>query len=185
MQHMKRRLEPTIGTRRLTLRPPRESDLDDIVAGIGDLSVSRMLARVPHPYTRTDAARFLHACGANLRAGSGLNLTIEHAGRAIGGVGIHDMPHHTELGYWLRRTSWGQGFATEAADAVLAYGFDALCLPLIRSGYFVQNAGSARVQRKLGFMPIGRSLRRSLARGTEVAHIDTVLTPASFRQAFR
>jgi RimJ/RimL family protein N-acetyltransferase len=182
---MKRRLDPTIATRRLTLRPPREADLDDIVAGIGDFSVSRMLVRVPHPYTRTDAVRFLHACGANLRAGSGLNLTIEHAGRTIGGIGIHDMPHHTELGYWLRRTSWGHGFATEAADAILSYGFDALCLPLIRSGYFVQNAGSARVQRKLGFMPVGRSRRHSLARDIGVAHIDTVLTPARFRQAVR
>lgn len=185
MQRMKRRLEPTIGTRRLTLRPPHESDLDDVVAGIGDFSVSRMLARVPHPYTRTDAVRFLHASRANTRAGSGLNLTIEHAGRAIGGIGIHDMPHHTELGYWLRRTSWGKGFATEAADAVLAYGFDALCLPLVRSGYFVGNAGSARVQRKLGFMQVGRHLVHSLAQGTEVAHIDTVLTPARFRQAAR
>jgi RimJ/RimL family protein N-acetyltransferase len=178
-------LEPVIETRRLTLRPPRDADLDDIVAGIGDLAVSRMLARVPYPYRRADAEAFLRACKTSLAAGSGLNLAIEHAGRAIGGIGIHDMPHHTELGYWLRRAAWDNGFATEAAVAVLTYAFDALRLPLIRSGYFVGNAGSARVQRKLGFMPVGRRLLHSLARGTEVTHIDTVLTAARFRQAVR
>jgi RimJ/RimL family protein N-acetyltransferase len=185
MHRVNPRLDLVIRTRRLTLRPLRESDLDDIVAGIGDLPVSRMLSRVPHPYTRTDAVRFLQASRAGLRGGSGLSLTIEHAGRAIGGIGIHEIPHVLELGYWLRRTSWGSGFATEAARAVLAYAFAALHLPLIRSGYFVQNTGSARVQRKLGFMPVGQSVRHSLAQGTEVAHIDTVLTPARFRQAQR
>jgi RimJ/RimL family protein N-acetyltransferase len=185
MRRTNPRLEPIIHTRRLKLRPIGEADLDDIVAGIGDPLVSRMLARVPYPYATSDARNFLRACRADSESGRGFNLMVEHAGCTVGGIGIHDMPRLRELGYWLRRDSWGKGFATEASRAILTYAFDILALPLIRSGYFVENAGSGRIQRKLGFMPIGRSLRSSLARGTEVAHIDTVLTPASFRQAFR
>jgi RimJ/RimL family protein N-acetyltransferase len=185
MRRTNPRLEPVIETRRLKLRPVREADRDDIVAGIGDPLVSRMLARVPYPYTISDAGNFLRACRADSGSGRGFSLMVEHAGRVVGGIGIHDMPHLRELGYWLRRDSWGRGFATEASGAILNFAFDVLHLPLIRSGYFVENAGSGRVQRKLGFMPIGRSRRSSLARDTEVTHIDTVLTPARFRQAVR
>src|SRR3982751_2395640 len=56
---------PVIATARLLLRPLRASDVADMVAGAGDLAVSRMLARVPHPYTEDDAAAVIAASAAN------------------------------------------------------------------------------------------------------------------------
>ena len=53
------------------------------------------------------------------------------------------------------------------------------------SGVFVDNPASLRIQEKLGFRPVGRNWKRSLARGAAVEHTDTVLTPARFRQAMR
>ncbi|CAN5226543.1 GNAT family N-acetyltransferase [soil metagenome] len=182
---MKPLLEPVIETPRLLLRPPRLRDLDDLVAGVGDLRVSRMLGRVPHPYTRADAENFLAAVKRNARSGKSLNLSIFRDGRLIGGIGTSALPAYCEFGYWLAYDAWGKGFATEAAGAVLAYGFDVLGLGLIRSGILAGNTASMRVQVKLGFRRIGISRRISLARDAMIDHIDTVLTRARFEALAR
>ena len=185
MRRVNPRLEPVIHTGRLTLRLARAADLDAIVAGIGDIAVSRMLARVPHPYTRTDGADFLAGAVRDAAAGSSLFLIIEREGHLAGGIGIGAMPYVCEFGYWLARKHWGEGLMTEAARALLSYAFDRVGLRLVRSGVFVDNPASLRIQEKLGFRPVGRSWKRSLARGAAVEHTDTVLTPARFRQAMR
>ena len=183
MRRAKPRLEPRIETERLLLRPIRESDLDDLVAGINDWNVARMLARVPHPYGRADAEEYLALARRNADTGRSLYLVMERDGRLIGNIGIGQMPHISEFGYWLGRAHWGQGFATEAGRAVLAYGFDVLGIRLVRSGIFADNPASLRVQMKLGFRRVGVGPRLCLARGAKVAHIDTVLTPGRFRAA--
>jgi RimJ/RimL family protein N-acetyltransferase len=179
---VKRRHAPVLATERLVLRPSRGSDREAMARGLNDAGVARMLARVPWPYTLADADRFL-AMAAAEDARHNFTRIIERDGRAIGCISLGEMPRVVELGYWLARDSWGVGLATEAARALIAHAFDALGLRLVRSGVFADNAASLRVQVKLGFRPVGRSLRRSLARGSLVAHIDTVLTPARFRQA--
>lgn len=56
-----------------------------------------------------------------------------------------------ELGYWIGVPYWGRGYATEAAHAAVAYGFDELGLSAIWAGYYEGNERSHRVQEKLGF----------------------------------
>jgi RimJ/RimL family protein N-acetyltransferase len=177
---MKPLLDPIIDTRRLVLRPPRLTDLDGLVVAAGDLRVSRMLARVPHPYTRADGESFIAAVDRQARAGKALNLSIFHAGRLIGGIGIAALPRTCEFGYWLAHDAWGKGYATEAGHAVLAYGFGVLGLNLVRSGILAGNTASMRVQVKLGFRRIGVSPKISLARDSVIEHIDTVLTRRRF-----
>jgi RimJ/RimL family protein N-acetyltransferase len=178
-------LEPVLITDRLVLRPPREADLDDLIAGIGDLRVSRMLGRVPHPYKRSDADGFLAAVRRNAHSGRALNLSIVREGRLIGGMAIGSLPGYCEFGYWLAHDAWGKGYATEAGRAVLAYGFDGLGLSLIRSGVLWSNAASLRVQIKLGFRRIGISRRYALARKQTVDHIDTVLSRRRYEATAR
>ena len=88
MRRAKPRLEPRIETRRLILRPLRDSNLGDIVAGIGDLAVARMLSRVPHPYRLADAEAFLDSTQQSVSSGRSLVLVIERGGRLIGGIGM-------------------------------------------------------------------------------------------------
>ena len=154
---MKPRLDPTIVTDRLVLRPPHDADADDIVAGVGDPAVARMLARVPLPYRRANAEAFIAHAQRSAHAGRNLILAIVEDRRAIGIMSIEDLPARSELGYWLARRAWGHGFATEAGAAILAYGFDVLGLRLIRSAVSTENRASLHVQRKLGFAVIGRS----------------------------
>ncbi len=178
---MKPRLDPTIVTRRLTLRPLHGADADDIVRGVGDPAVAGMLARVPLPYHRAHAEDFITHAQRSAHAGRNLILAIVEDRRAIGIMSIEDLPTRCELGYWLAHDAWGRGFATEAGAAILAYGFEVLGLRLVRSAVFTGNRASLRVQQKLGFAIIGRSRRASLARGAAVPHIETVLTRARFQ----
>jgi RimJ/RimL family protein N-acetyltransferase len=180
MRPTKRQLEPTLRTKRLVLRPIAGGDLDAFVTHLNEPGVTRMLGRVPLPYKRKDAEEFLAKTESDARSGRGLVLVIEREGSVVGCIGISDMPKTCEFGYWIARAHWGKGFATEASQAVLAYGFDALGLTLLRSGFYSDNRGSRRVQAKVGFHPVGISRRRSLARAAPVEHIDTVLSRARF-----
>jgi RimJ/RimL family protein N-acetyltransferase len=174
------RPEIRIATQRLLLRPPESRDVDDIVAGVNDMAVAGKLSRVPYPYGRADAEAFLAQIAPSIAAGSEATLMVLRDGRAIGCIGVSDIPGTCEFGYWLGRDHWGRGYATEAGRALLGYCFGVIRLPLLRSGVFVDNPASMRVQRKLGFRRIGVSQRHGLARGRPVPHIDTVLTRRRF-----
>lgn len=176
------RLDTRIETERLVLRPLDEADLDDIVAEVNDFAVSRMLARVPFPYSRADAEDFL---AANRRRSGDFNLVLAKGGKAIGCMGLADLESTCEFGYWLGRAHWRQGLASEAARAFLALSFDGLGVETITSGVFADNPASLRVQEKLGFEKTGSSFRQSLARGHAVAHIDTALKRNRFAEATR
>jgi RimJ/RimL family protein N-acetyltransferase len=185
MRRVKARPEPRTKTSGLHLRGITEADHDDVVAGIGDLAVSWMLARVPHPYTQRDADAFFAYARGVIARGTMLYVGIADRDRIVGALSIEGIPGRPVLGYWLARSHWGNGIMPRATAAVIGHAFDTLGIRVVRSGAFTDNPRSLRVQEKLGFRRIGRRRMRSLARGTEVEHIDTVLTPALFRERLR
>lgn len=78
--------------------------------------------------------------------------------QVIGSVGLKPCrdfyPHQglsMELGYWVGQAYWGQGYALEAGQVILDYGFKDLSLDQIWCGYANGNHQSQRVQEKLGF----------------------------------
>jgi RimJ/RimL family protein N-acetyltransferase len=174
------RLEPPLTTARLVLRRIAEADIGDLLAEVNDLAVTRMLARVPHPYGRRDAEAFL--ASVKREAGRNLSLAIARGGRMIGGIGLAGVTTGSEFGYWLGRTHWGKGYATEAAEAFLRFVFAEFDLKAVHSGVFIDNPASLRVQEKLGFERAGMRQIDCLARGRKVDHIDTILTRARFRE---
>ena len=140
-----------------------------------------MTARIPHPYKRDDGVAFLAETARQATAGASFQFAVVHGGHLIGICSIFGLPYRPEVGYWFGRAHWGKGFATEAADAVCAFGFEVLGLPFVRARVAVDNPASWRVQEKLGFRRTGMGMGRSLARGAEIAHIHAVLIPARFR----
>jgi RimJ/RimL family protein N-acetyltransferase len=76
----------------------------------------------------------------------------------VGAVGLRMDPRNTraELGYWVGKAYWNRGYGTEAARAVLAYGFDALQLHRIFACYFAHNPASGRIMEHLGMKAEGR-----------------------------
>lgn len=161
---------PDLATERLFLRRPDDRDVDAIVSVVGDWEVARRLARVPHPYNPSDARFFLdHVVPAEWVWA----FTLRGFDKLLGTIGLtpEESNDAAELGYWLAPAHWGSGITTEAARAVVAFGFERLGLPVITSGYFEDNPASGRVLRKLGFMETGHVMRPSLAAGGEVPSI--------------
>ena len=117
------RVEPRIETERLVLRPPRRDDAARIFDLIADYDIVRMLSRVPWPYT-LDHARDYVARVQTLDPVFDQPLSIEHRHHGlIGATGFHsaDGARFPEVGYWIAREHWGQGYATEATTAALRW----------------------------------------------------------------
>jgi RimJ/RimL family protein N-acetyltransferase len=139
-------------TKRLLLRAFRESDVGDMVRLAGAREVAATTARIPHPYREEHALQFLHMQETDKNFGYVFAVTLLASGELIGAVGLHPDPLHprAELGYWIGVPYWGNGYATEAAAAVVDFGFKTLQLHRIFAGYFKGNDASRRILEKLG-----------------------------------
>ncbi len=164
-------------TERLVLRSPTASDASAIAAGVGDWQVARNLARVPHPYTQSDAEAFVARLGVTKDLV--LGITLKCGAAYIGGCGAHAQGDGVyEIGYWLARPYWGFGYASEAARVVVRYAFEELGATYLTAGWFDDNPNSGRVLQKLGFLAAGVSLRDCLARHERIFCHDMILEPA-------
>jgi RimJ/RimL family protein N-acetyltransferase len=151
---------PTLHTDRLVLRPYSLADVADLVRLAGAREVAATTLRIPHPYRGQDAIDFITSSQADADVGAGVRfaVTLRDNGQLCGGVGLRiEAAHqHAELGYWLGLPYWGHGYATEAARATVAYGFDTLGLHRIYASCFLHNQVSARVLEKIGMTYEGR-----------------------------
>ncbi len=147
----------TLSTERLLLRPLQDSDAAMIVELAGEWQVASKTGRIPFPYELTMAAEFIRWSQQN-RAKEVLFAVCLHSGDLIGCVGASFAGDSAELGYWFGIAFWGQGFATEAAQALVPHVFS---LPKIRqmtSSHLLTNPASGRVLAKLGFVESGREI---------------------------
>jgi RimJ/RimL family protein N-acetyltransferase len=143
-------------TERLLLRPGWLQDAPALFESIADEGIVRNLASAPWPYTLAEAESFL---ATERDAGAASALIFLRTGGApqlAGSIGIGRRPDgELEFGYFIARRLWGQGFATEAGRAMLAFARDSLRLRRLNAGYFLDNPASGRVLEKLGFTPTG------------------------------
>ncbi|MQT12782.1 GNAT family N-acetyltransferase [Segnochrobactrum spirostomi] len=167
---------------RLRLRPPHAGDVAAIHAALGDFEILKMLGSAPWPYERRHAVGYVAAAQDDIAAGTDASFLAFDGRALVGGVELSDIDTRPTIGWWITRSAWGHGFATEAVRAVLGHAFGPLGLNRLFAGAFVDNPASLRVQSKLGFKIVGRSELFCLARGVAVAHIDTILTRQRFRE---
>lgn len=156
-------------TPRLLLRPGFPEDAPALAAAIADEAIARNLATVPWPYRIRDAEAFLASPRDPVRPALLVFERTSGAPRLVGSCGLGRRPSGAvELGYWIARSDWGRGFATEACAALVEIA-RALGLPSLEGSHFIDNPASARVLEKLGFEPLGIiAPRLSCARGEEV-----------------
>jgi RimJ/RimL family protein N-acetyltransferase len=155
-------------TERLLLRPGWVEDAPALTDAFAREPVVMNLATAPWPYAIDDAAAYL---GRDRKSGEADFLIFQRtmgAPRLIGGIGLAKRGNDLELGYWFVPSHWGLGFATEAGHAVVAMARDTLRIGRLVSGHFTDNPASGRVLDKLGFVPTGREMRPSQARGGDV-----------------
>lgn len=148
-------------TPRLLLRSLETEDIPVIARLAGAKEIAATTLRIPHPYAENDARDFLAKAGEDFLAGQSVSfaITISTGRELCGSVGLQiaDAHKHAELGYWIGVPYWGKGFATEAAAAAVAFGFETLHLNRIYAHHSAGNLASGRVLEKIGMRHEGRS----------------------------
>jgi len=152
-----------ISTPRLRMRPIEQGDVEAIWPVVSDPAFPVQMSWNAH----TDKAQtraFVAIVSEALEKGEGITWAIEREGSVQGVIGFDDITwqlrawrvDRAELGYWIAPALQGQGLMTEAAHAVVRWGFETLGLHKINVGCFADNAASRRVIEKVGFRYVGR-----------------------------
>jgi len=147
---------PTLRTERLRLRPFAEADADALFTLHSNAHVLRYWDSPPWS-ERGRAERFIKVSRTMAEEGTGVRLAVDrHSdGEFIGWCTFNSWNpdfRSASLGYCYGEAAWGQGYATEAARAVLQWAFDTLDLNRVQAEADTRNLGSARVLEKLGFV---------------------------------
>ena len=171
--------QPELPTQRLFLRRPRDADIQSIVEQANDWEVVRRLGRLPFPYTDSDARYFLDSVVTKELCWA---ITDGNSGAFFGAVGLNPAGDAAELGYWLGRSHWRRGIATEAAGVVVRAAFEAFGLARLVSGYFEDNPASGRVLQKTGFVETGRGERLCVALSRLVPSVELELRVDRWRR---
>jgi RimJ/RimL family protein N-acetyltransferase/bacterioferritin-associated ferredoxin len=147
-------------TPRMILRPVLPEDASAVQRLAGDREVAASAAGIPHPFEDGMAEAWISSLDARSHV---FALCHSGSGEVMGLAGLvesgEQRPRTAELSYWLGRAYWGQGLGTEAARALVRYGFETLGLEALHANCFSRNPGSRRVLEKAGFRHIGHRAR--------------------------
>ncbi len=161
---------PSFKTDRLLLRQITESAEDgrDSLEFINDYSVYRFWGvydeagdqngrRRPKKKIKTDYHYKATMKEYNARREMTWLMELKETGRVIGEIVLYDfkLRKQADIGYRISRKYWGQGFATEAGQAVVDFAFRNLELDRLQIRCFANNPGSVRIAEKLGFTKEG------------------------------
>ena len=150
---------PVLETERLILRPFVAADAPTVEELAGDPEVAGPTLNIPHPYPAGLAAEWIASHPGNAARGEVYTFGIERkaGGTLLGAISATLAPRHcrAELGYWLGRPYWGQGYTSEAARRVTAFCFDELGLHRVQATCFIGNVASSRVMEKAGMQREG------------------------------
>lgn len=176
-------MDDSIETPRLLLRPFRETDAPAVATLASDEAIARMVCSMPHPYAPLIAEGWILIQAANSARGrdAALAIVLRASGVLIGSIGVHGRRDGKyEVGYWLGRSYWGQGYASEALRALVGHVCETRGAVSFSAGHFADNPASRRVLEKAGFTPTGAVERRfSLGRAQKVDTVIMELDPVS------
>lgn len=142
-------------TKRLTLRPWKESDAESLYKYAKDPEIGPIAGWPPHK--NVEGSR--EVIRTVFQAEECYAICEKPGDKAIGAISLKmgddtDMTEREdecELGYWLGKPFWGRGYMSEAVKEILHHGFADLGMSTIWCGYYDGNQKSKRVQEKVGF----------------------------------
>jgi RimJ/RimL family protein N-acetyltransferase len=143
-----------IELKRIVLRPLELNDSFSVAKHLNNYNVIKYLRDfIPFPYTEKDAFEFITF---NRTIFPAQNLAIEIEGEVGGIIGIvpQDDIHriNAEIGYWLGEEFWGNGFMTDALQAMVNYSFKNFPILRLYATVFESNVQSMKVLEKAGFL---------------------------------
>ncbi len=156
------------------------ADAEAVHRLVNDWGIVRMLPRLPFPYPRELADEWIASTAEQRRAGSAYHCAIMLAGTEtlVGclGVRLDAEPRAADVGYWIGRKFWRQGFATEAVARVSRWALAQLDVDRVVAKVATDNSGSVAVLRRVGFKEAGTGRERFEARGREHAMLRFALS---------
>lgn len=141
---------------RLLLRPWKMEDLEDFYHNSRQPELGYNAGWKPHE-TLEESREILKGWVQGVEGEDIWAIVLKETGRAVGSIGLHKdnrrqgVPNCRQLGYVLAKEQWGKGYMTEAAQAVLEFGFSQLHLALVSINHYAYNQRSRRVIEKCGF----------------------------------
>jgi [ribosomal protein S5]-alanine N-acetyltransferase len=155
----------------LLLRPTTPDDARRAFEIQSSWKVSRMLAQVGYPPSQQEIEDWFRSHRDEWLAGSAFRFAVTLDGRFLGLADVDEIAEgEGSLGYWLDEDVWGQGFAREAAGAVVQYVFGEVGLVRLRAGHADDNPASGKVLMALGFQYTGDRELWYRSRGEMVTH---------------
>lgn len=161
-----------IETRRLWLRWPRLADAPAMERYCARWEVARYTSRIPHPYPKGSAERFVYAAREANALGRELTLVMTPTSAPAKTIGTISLERRgadrLTLGYVLAPEVWGRGFATEAVSAMVKAAFRLTAAQEVDANVAVANVASRRVLEKAGFTHVECGMRGAPARAAMV-----------------
>lgn len=160
---------PRLETERLILRPFTLDDAPRLQVLVSDRAIAETTSAIPYPYPENGAIEWVRS---QLEPGvsesfATFAVTLRSTGELIGSFGLRIKAEHqrAEMGYWIGVSFWGQGYATEAAKAVIGYAFSR-GLNRVFAEHYRTNPASGRVLQKAGMTHEG-TLRQHMIKWGE------------------
>ena len=156
---------PRLTTARLTLRPFHLGDAQEVRRLAGDREIAATTATIPHPYKEGMAEAWISTHQERFERGEAVifAITLGENGTLVGAIGLELSKdnNRAELGYWIGKPYWSQGYCTEAAQEVARYAFAELGVHRVHAWHMRRNPASGLVMQKVGMKHEG-SLRQHL-----------------------
>jgi ribosomal-protein-alanine N-acetyltransferase len=151
-------LQEPIRTERLILRPFALTDAPRVKMLAGERRIYETTLDIPYPYEDGMAESWISTHQRCFYEGLGVVFAICLSSGLLIGAGSltrKGLFNRAELGYWIGINYWNHGYCTEAVNAVVEYGFEALAYHKISGRHFVGNHSSGRVLEKVGMIREG------------------------------
>lgn len=143
---------PILESSNLELRKLEYKDLDEQILNISNKNISDQIFNIPFPFTKEDALKRLEFINIGFEQGERFMFAIfrKEDGQLLGEMGLHitKAHNHAQLGYYIGEKYWGKGYASEALNKVISFGFEILKLNKIFATHYENNLASGRVMQK-------------------------------------
>ena len=175
MQPMQLQVPVLIEGVRLRLRRSTPADAATTFEMARDPEVMRYM-EWPAPQRLADTQDFFDGCAARWHSGVEYHWMIElKTGAAVGCIGCRIKGHAADFGYFLARTQWGQGYATEAAGLLVKWLQRQGSIVRIGATTDADNSASAAVLQKVGLQREGLMRKATVRPNIGPAPRDTAL----------
>lgn len=156
-----------IKTKRLILRPAKNSDWKDLVEGRNSSGVVEEMASMKKHFYKKDAIKWIKENISNWKKKRKIKyvwvIELKSEKKVIGTTGIININYenkNSETGSWINSKYWKKGFITEAKVPLIDFAFNKLKLIRLSSVTFIENKASQKMSEKLGYKKEGK-MRKS------------------------